>query len=84
MQYPSRIIKIDKYDIKIVLDKYPNGECYIGGSIESKLGKTVGCKSVSNFLEALILAHAVSGIDVSSYDYMEGVDTALEAWSNHE
>ena len=34
-------------------------------------------------LEALILAHACAGIDVTSPAYVEGVETAVEAIGNH-
>jgi hypothetical protein len=34
-------------------------------------------------ITSLILAHAVAGIDVKSPAYIEGIETAVEAASNH-
>lgn len=34
-------------------------------------------------LESLILAHAVTGVDVQSSAYIEGIETALDAVKNH-
>lgn len=34
-------------------------------------------------IESLVLAHAVAGIDVTSPAYLEGLETAVEALTNH-
>lgn len=34
-------------------------------------------------LEALVLAHACAGVDVASPAYIEGIEMAVEAISNH-
>ena len=34
-------------------------------------------------LESLILGHACAGIDIESPEYMEGIETAVEAIGNH-
>jgi hypothetical protein len=34
-------------------------------------------------IESLVLAHACAGIDVSSKEYVEGIQTALDAVAHH-
>ncbi len=34
-------------------------------------------------LESLVLAHACSGIDIRSPAYLEGIETAVDAITNH-
>jgi hypothetical protein len=58
-----------------------------GGRIESSLhddGESSEAKAAIDGVEALILAHAVAGIDVNSPAYLEGVETAVESiWNRH-
>lgn len=57
------------------------------GTITSDLrqGSSAGMTFAATIdgLEALILAHACAGVDVASPAYVEGIETAVEAISNH-
>ena len=49
------------------------------GNITSTLAKDKNCtKKEADILEFMILAHACAGIDVSSKEYIEGLETVLE------
>ncbi len=55
------------------------------GNLESNL-KDKGNKAVKaavDGLESLILAHAIKGVDVTASEYVEGIQTALEAIGNN-
>ena len=73
---------------------YCNVKNQPGGSIESDLkvpevGDEEDAESNHDYnvatdaIESLVLAHACAGIDVSSPDYLEGLETALEACANN-
>jgi hypothetical protein len=79
---------IKKYGIVIEV-----GDNKFGKLIESKLSEELiddtedasiqeQSKAQADALESLVLAHACSGIDVSSDAYVEGLDTCLEAIAN--
>lgn len=83
-----KILRIKKYGITV---KVSNG----GGVITSKLKENF-CgsfkqdkeayninKTIVDTIEALILAHASAGIDVSSKAYVNGLDSCLEAIANN-
>lgn len=58
---------------------------YEGGTIESELhepDESSEMKAALDTLEALVLAHAVAGVDVASPAYVEGVETAIDAIGN--
>jgi len=76
------------------INVYCNVENQPGGCIESGLkvpevGDGEDAESNHDYnvatdaIESLILAHACAGIDVSSLDYLEGLETALEACANN-
>ena len=73
-------IKLPCYGIVIDLgpeDEYFPG-AYEGGKITTELeGEEF------DGIEALILAHAVAGVDVQSIPYIEGIETAVDAIFNH-
>ena len=57
---------------------------YGGGTIESDLRDGSKESDIEvNALESLILAHAVAGIDIESPAYIEGIETAVDACTNH-
>jgi len=59
---------------------------YQGGKIVSGLEREKGAvefDAALDAVEALILAHAVAGMDVASPAYVEGIETAVEACGNH-
>lgn len=58
---------------------------YEGGAIESDLhepDESSEMKAALDTLEALVLAHAVAGVDVASPAYVEGVETVIDAIGN--
>jgi hypothetical protein len=82
-------IRLPCYGITICLDR-TNTEGLVGGTITSdlKLDTTDDSDDTDyvagiDGLESLILAHACAGVDVTSPDYIEGVETAVEAIGNH-
>jgi len=64
-----------------------------GGSITSNLKEACPfcggkeCLTAYNAcidgIEAMILGHAIAGVDIASPAYLEGLQTALDAASNH-
>jgi hypothetical protein len=58
-----------------------------GGTIASDLRyNTVGEEEINiclDGIESLVLAHACAGIDVESLEYIEGIETAVDAAFNH-
>lgn len=56
---------------------------YQGGTINSDLkGSDRLCQAAMDAIESLVLAHACAGVDVASPDYVEGIETAVEACMN--
>jgi hypothetical protein len=58
---------------------------YEGGAIESELhepDESSEMKAALDTLEALVLAHAVAGVDVASPAYVEGVETVVDTITN--
>lgn len=85
-----KIIKLPCYDIKVTLD----GTMVGFGKIESSLGNHkepfnsmdidgAEYNGAIDAIESLILAHAVSGIDIESPAYIEGIEVAVEACANN-
>lgn len=62
---------------------------FAGGTISSDLHENTDPQADApyiaavNAVESIVLAHAVSGIDVKSPAYLEGIETALDAISNN-
>ena len=88
MNPAGRTIRLTCYGITITLVR-ENGEDKPGsGAIASDL-RAIGTASNRQFnaaidgFESLILAHACAGVDVESPAYVEGVETAVEAITNH-
>lgn len=57
-----------------------------GGGISSDLHEIHASKEYNtaiDAIESLVLAHACSGIDVTSPAYLEGIETAVEAIVNN-
>jgi hypothetical protein len=57
-----------------------------GGEIVSRLRAEDDDPDFNNILdglESLILAHACSGVDIESAEYIIGIETALEAIANN-
>lgn len=77
------IIKLPIYDIVLVID--PETKC---GTVESSISD-LGDFGDSMFMDAidaiesLILAHACAGVDIESPEYIEGIQTAVEAAANN-
>ena len=82
-------IRLPCYGITIRLDRAPSAERPASGTITSDLKQDTAADDATYIaaidgLESLILAHACAGIDVTSPDYIEGIETAVEAISNHQ
>ena len=66
-----------------------------GGSITSNLHESIDTcdseealgiakwNSAMDGIEAMVLAHACSGVRIDSSEYREGLETALDSLSNH-
>jgi hypothetical protein len=66
--------------------------CYLGGRSASQLKEAASDQPTEDLeawnaavdaVEALVLAHACAGLDVTSPAYLEGIQTALDALRNH-
>lgn len=78
-------IELKEYGIVVALDETG------GGTIKSKLKK--GCvvgdqddyryMAVVDGIESLVLAHACAGIDITSPEYIAGIETAVDAAINN-
>ncbi|WP_420213370.1 hypothetical protein ACN8ZM_39815 (plasmid) [Burkholderia aenigmatica] len=73
-------IRLPVYDIVITLSSQGVGA--IRSSLHDE-GESSEGKAALDGVEAMILAHAVAGIDVKSPVYLDGVETAVEAIWNH-
>lgn len=77
----EKVIKIPCYDIVVTLD----GEGH--GTITSSLHdnntvmteEDVQYHAAIDALESIIMAHAVAGVNIESYAYLEGIEIALNA-----
>lgn len=57
-----------------------------GNTVTSDLhekGEGQEMRGAIDAIESMVLAHAVAGVDVESPAYLEGIETAVEAVSNH-
>lgn len=69
------------YDMEVNVD----GD---SGTIMSNLKKDVSLDDTEllaaiNAIEAMVLAHAIAGIDIETPAYLEGIETTVEAAFNH-
>jgi hypothetical protein len=51
-------------------------------STESDRGERLAFNDGMDAIESLVLAHAVAGIDIAQPAYLEGIETAVEAYAN--
>jgi hypothetical protein len=70
----SSIIELPSFGIVVRLTEGPNGT---GGSITSDWSSCPG--EALSALESLVLAHACAGVDIQSFAYLEGLETAVSA-----
>ena len=79
-----RSLIIDEEEMYIHVTLFDKGS----GSIDSNLhGTDTADESYNNVIdgiEALILAHALAGIEITSPGYISGLRTALETIDNHD
>jgi hypothetical protein len=64
----------------------PEGGLNAGDDYEFKYEEWMAAEkydAAMHAIESLILAHTVAGVDVLSPDYLEGIETAVEACGNH-
>lgn len=61
-----------------------------GGQIQSNIAEVFGhdteddpLKAMFDAIESLILAHACAGVNVSSPEYIQGIETAINACENN-
>jgi hypothetical protein len=88
MNPTGRTIRLPCYGITVMLVRENGADKPGSGAITSDLhaGQSAADRQYNaaiDGLEALILAHACSGIDVESPAYVEGIETAVEAIANH-
>jgi hypothetical protein len=86
---PGRQIHLPCFGITVHLDREGSPEAPAQGFITSQLKEPGRGTLVRAFnaavdgLEALILAHACAGVDITSPAYIEGIETAVDALNNH-
>ena len=83
----TRPLRIETSGITIELGP-PRGEtpgAYAGGRIVASAVRDPGGQpdEALDAIEALVLAHAVAGVDVTTPAYQEGLETALDAVANY-
>lgn len=86
---PGRQLHLPCFGIIVHLAQESSPDSPGRGSITSQLkepGRGIlvrAFNSAVDGLEALILAHACAGVDITSPAYIEGVETAVDAIGNH-
>ena len=86
---PARVIRLTCYGMTILLKRGNAQDIPGSGALTSDLkapGKTASDRlynAAIDGLESLILAHACAGVDVESPAYVEGIETAVDAITNH-
>jgi len=86
---PGRQIHLPCFGITVHLAQESSPDSLGRGSITSQLKEpgrgTLVCtfNAAIDGLEALILAHACAGVDITSPAYIEGIETAVDAIGNH-
>ena len=93
---PDKVFDLPCFKIHVELFGHDGPGRFIGGTIESDgLHEPHPChygdeetsylvfESGVNNIEALVLAHAVAGVDINTPAYIEGIETALDALLNH-
>jgi hypothetical protein len=84
-----RTIRLPCFGITVRLVREGIAKTPGAGTITSDLrgpGKTAAQRQYNaaiDGLEALVLAHACGGVDIETPAYLEGVETAVEAITNH-
>jgi hypothetical protein len=85
----TAILELPAYDIRIELwgDVDANG-VYDGGELHSSLhdGEMEGDEEIRaavDAIEALVLGHAVAGVNVVSPAYLEGLESAVQGLFNN-
>jgi hypothetical protein len=71
---------ISEYGITVKTFPGPHGN---GGSIVSKLRDHHITRAKTDAIESLILGHACAGLNISSYQYRKGLQSAVNALTNH-
>jgi len=85
----ARTIRLPCYGITIRLSREDVSGGAASGTIISDLKSHDGTaaerllNAAIDGLESLILAHACAGVDVESPVYLEGIETAVDAVTNH-
>lgn len=85
----TREIRLPCFGITIRLDRENDQTTPGCGCISSELkepatdGAALLFHAAIDGIEALILAHACAGIDVTAPAYVEGIETAVEAAAHH-
>lgn len=64
---------------------YDDNNHAIGGSITSLLHEPEedDFNIAMDAIESMILAHAIAGIDIKSYQYLEGIKTAVQSCADN-
>jgi len=78
-EFGPEIIKLPTYGITLEVDV--NGTSSITSTL--RIDGYNGYNDAIDGLESLILAHACAGVNIQSPAYLEGIETAVEAISNH-
>jgi len=80
----EKIVEVGPYFTVLLCD--PNGNRWERGSISGSLvGPDDGeiFEAMADAIESLVLAHACAGVQVDRLEYVEGVQTAIEACANN-
>ena len=81
-----RVIALPSFGIVVTLGREDGESTPRASTIESDLhgsDETAEEKAAIDAIESMILAHAAAGVDIESPAYMEGIETAFDAVSNH-
>ena len=86
----NKHVALPVYGIEITFNPKNKGGGVISSDLHSHLVDAgdseqmqAQCEAAADALESLILAHAVSGLDIASDSYVNGVKTAVEAIANN-
>lgn len=95
----KKIIKLPCYEIVVELEDKEDGtygggnitsdlheepQCYKDGQIDRKEIEAISFYNTAmDAIEALILGHACAGVDITTYAYLEGIESAVQGCSNN-
>jgi len=78
----DKTIKLPCYGIVVTFAPGESGELHSDLNVPGTVEPEIWNRTIDG-IESMILAHAIAGVDIESPAYLEGIETTVEAVSNH-